>query len=165
MESEIWNQYILSTSFFKLKIEKTKLGKNICLKGTKNRLLRKCLKSFAPSEKDTETQHSESREKKREKYSGEKDSCSRERTLEGSQSYICRTVGGCQRAWTNVPAGFPLSKTLLPKLSVWESDTLNVKLPQQLPDYSILPVAISYPCYGCQHYLIIRFRSIWNPLN
>lgn len=74
----------------------------MCLKETKNHLLRERLKSFAPSEKDIETQYSESREKKRKKQNGGKDSCSRERTLEGSQSYICRIVGGCQRAWTNL---------------------------------------------------------------
>lgn len=42
----------------------------MCLKETKNHLLRERLKSFAPSEKDIETQYSESREKKRKKQEG-----------------------------------------------------------------------------------------------
>lgn len=112
-------------------------GRNLvcCWRERETFRIEKRKQSFVSLKKNAETRYSSWRGTE----TGKKDSCSRERTLEGSRSYICRTVGGCQRAWRS-PSGVPLPE-LLPGLTVWESGTLNAKLPQQLLDYPVLSVA------------------------
>lgn len=127
-------------------------------RGTFRREKRK--QSFVSSEKNAETQYSGWRGTE----TGKKGSSSRERALEGSRSYICRTVGGCQRARRS-PSGVSATRiaTGTPRV-VWESGTLNAKLPQRLPDYPVLSVAIcirvtSWTEVNIRVPLVIRFES------